>query len=90
MDLGGGSSLGEAFNFSCNTRVQPQFWEAKPNFNSVNNPFSLKINTQNITCYKVWLPIPAHKHKKVQPPILQRDTALNPIFLSLISRIRIT
>ena len=70
MDLAGGSNLGEAFDFSCNTRVQPQFWEAKPNFNSVNNPFSLKINTKNITCYKVWLPVPAHKHKNMQPPIL--------------------
>ena len=49
MDLAGGSDLGEAFDFSCNTRVQPQFWEAKPNFNSVNNPFSLKINTKSIT-----------------------------------------
>ena len=39
-----------------------------------------KINTKNITCYKVWLPVPAHKHKKVQPPIPQKDTALNPIF----------
>ena len=46
MDLAGGSNLGEAFNFSCNTRVQPQFWEAKPNFNSVNNPFSLKNQHQ--------------------------------------------
>jgi hypothetical protein len=45
--------------------VQPQFWEAKPNFNSVNNPFFLKINTKNITFYKVWLPVPARKRKKV-------------------------
>jgi hypothetical protein len=80
MDLDGGSYSEEAFNSSCNMRVQPQFWEAKPNFNSVNNPFSLKINTKNTTCGKVWLPFPAHKRKKVQPPILERYTALSPIF----------
>jgi hypothetical protein len=80
--LAGGSDSGKAFtfDFSCNTRAQSQFWEAKLNFNSVNNPFSLKINTKNITCYKVWLPVPAHKRKKVQLPIPQRDAALNPIF----------
>ena len=38
------------------------------------------MNSKNITCYKVWLPVPAHKHKKVQLPIPQKDTALNPIF----------
>jgi hypothetical protein len=30
MDLAGGSDSGEAFNFSYNTRVQPQFWEQNP------------------------------------------------------------
>ena len=39
-----------------------------------------KINTKNITCYKVWLPVFAHKRKKMQPPIPQKDTVLNSIF----------
>jgi hypothetical protein len=37
-----------------------------------NNPVSPKTPSESPPCYKVWLPIPAHKHKTVQPPVPQK------------------
>jgi hypothetical protein len=75
MDLSGGSDSGETFNFSCNTRVQPQFRKAKSNFNSASNPFSLKINTKTLLATKFGCLLREYNHNfGKQNPILTVQT----------------